>query len=358
MMDHTTGASEALRKEILAFRNARRTAVLGTVGAAGRPLASYAPCVGDDAGHFYVFVSGLSRHTRNLVETGQASLLLLDDEDTDRNTFERRRLAYDCNVVPLPRDAPQWDRILDRFGALFGDVVQTLRELGDFQLFRLTPQSGTYVRGFGQAFAVADDALTEVQHIGPRAGRPAPLTPVNSAAEVLSFWYSERIRPQWFRSTPELDQEIREHFLATYRAAAGGTLDHWKQTPSGALALVIALDQFPPHIFRGRLEALATAAQARGVAVEAIANGFDRELTGEQKAFLYMPLMHSEDLADQDRAVDLFEGAGLDDHLKWARHHRELIRRFGRFPHRNAIVGRESTPEEIAYLRSEEAFRG
>jgi uncharacterized protein (DUF924 family) len=124
------------------------------------------------------------------------------------------------------------------------------------------------------------------------------------------------------------------------------------------LALVIVLDQFPLNMFRGQRESFATEAAAREAAVQAIAWGFDQSLTDEQKAFLYLPFMHSEDLADQDRAVALYEGAGLENSLKWARHHRELIRRFGRFPHRNAILGRPSTPEELAYLGSAGAFKG
>jgi uncharacterized protein (DUF924 family) len=111
-------------------------------------------------------------------------------------------------------------------------------------------------------------------------------------------------------------------------------------------------------MFRGRPEAFAADDQARQVALEAIARGFDQPLSGEQKAFLYLPLMHSEKMADQDRAVELYQRAGLEESLKWARHHQDLIRRFGRFPHRNAILDRESTPEEVAYLNSDEAFRG
>ncbi len=176
--------------------------------------------------------------------------------------------------------------------------------------------------------------------------------------EILSFWCSERVQPLWFRSTPEFDRELRKRFLATWQAAAAGELDSWGESAKGALALVIVLDQFPLNMFRGEARSFSSAEQALEVAAGAVAGGLDRELTPPCLAFLYLPFMHSENLADQDRSVALFEGAGLDENLRFARHHRELIRRFGRFPHRNAILGRPSTPEEQAYLASKEAFLG
>jgi len=181
---------------------------------------------------------------------------------------------------------------------------------------------------------------------------------IKTVWDVLDFWFSERVRPLWFNSTPAFDRELTERFLTTYQAAAAGALDGWAATPEGALALVIVLDQFPLNMFRGRPESFATEAHARDVARRAIDNGFDQSLSGEQKGFLYLPFMHSEELRDQDRSVELYEKAGLEDSLRWARHHRELIRRFGRFPHRNAILGRESTPQEREYLASKDAFLG
>jgi len=185
-----------------------------------------------------------------------------------------------------------------------------------------------------------------------------PTTPVPDSDEVLAFWFAESSKPLWFDSTPEFDQTLRERFAATYRAAAAGALADWEDTPSGALALVIALDQFPLNMFRGEPESFTHATAARSVADRAIARGFDKALTAEQRLFLYLPFMHGESLADQDRSVLLFERLGSNGSLRFARHHRDLIRRFGRFPHRNAILGRESTPEEIAYLASPEAFHG
>lgn len=176
--------------------------------------------------------------------------------------------------------------------------------------------------------------------------------------DVLAFWFSESVKPLWFRSTPEFDDELRERFLDTWRAAAAGELDHWRESAEGALALVIVLDQFPLNMFRGRAEGFSTEAKALEVAAEAVANGRDKALDGARLAFLYMPFMHSENSDDQDRSVALFDAAGLKDNLRFARHHRELIRRFGRFPHRNAILGRASTDEELAYLASKEAFLG
>lgn len=176
--------------------------------------------------------------------------------------------------------------------------------------------------------------------------------------EVLALWFSARVRPLWFRSTPEFDAELRARFLGLHAAAAAGALKSWEQSPEGAVALVIVLDQLPLNMFRGRPEAFATEAAARAVAGRAIDLGLDAALPDEHKLFLYMPYMHSEDPADQDRSVALFERAGLKDTLKWARHHREIVHRFGRFPHRNAIVGRTSTPQELVWLASKQAFHG
>lgn len=175
---------------------------------------------------------------------------------------------------------------------------------------------------------------------------------------VLEFWFADDARERWFRSTPAFDRRVIERFLPVWQAAANGQLSPWETTPEGTVALVIVLDQFPLNMFRGRPESFSTEAQARRIARRALAAGFDHAITDQQKAFLYMPFMHSERLADQEKSVALYEAAGLKDSLKWACHHRELIRRFGRFPHRNAILGRASTPEEIAYLSSDEAFLG
>jgi uncharacterized protein (DUF924 family) len=176
--------------------------------------------------------------------------------------------------------------------------------------------------------------------------------------DVLAFWFGDGMAGRWFRSTPAIDASIRARFEPLWREAAAGALDHWLEHADGAVALAIVLDQFPLNMFRGRPEAFSTEARAIAVSHRAIARGLDRYLSPERLAFLYMPLMHSERLDDQDLSVRLFEAAGLEENLRFARHHRDLIRRFGRFPHRNAILGRTSTPEEQAYLASDEAFTG
>ncbi|MGB5438628.1 MAG: DUF924 family protein [Gammaproteobacteria bacterium] len=177
-----------------------------------------------------------------------------------------------------------------------------------------------------------------------------------TADDILEFWFSEESRARWFASTPEYDRLVKDRFEATWRQACNGELDDWEETAAGALALVIVLDQFPLNMFRNQAESFSSEEQSRQVARRAIGNGFDIELADEYMAFFYLPFMHSESLADQDRSVMLFETAGLEDNLKWARSHREIIRRFGRFPHRNKILGRESTPEEIEWLNSEAGF--
>ncbi len=185
-----------------------------------------------------------------------------------------------------------------------------------------------------------------------------PTATIAHPAEVLTFWFAETARPLWFAATPDFDEQLRARFLATYRTAAAGRLTDWESTAEGALALVIVLDQFPLNLFRGQPESFATEAAARVVADGAIARGFDQALPPEQRQFLYLPFMHSEALADQERSVRLYQQPGLEDSLRFARHHHALILRFGCFPHRNAILGRASTAEELAYLASPEAFHG
>lgn len=175
---------------------------------------------------------------------------------------------------------------------------------------------------------------------------------------LLELWFSERAAKLWFRSTPAFDRELRERFEGVVRAALRGELDDWADSPRGALALVIVLDQLPLNIYRGTPESFAGEQKARTIAAAAIARGWDQGLSDKQKAFLYLPFMHSENLADQERSVALYEAAGLSDNLRFARHHRSIIERFGRFPHRNAILDRESTSQERAWLNSKEAFHG
>lgn len=177
-----------------------------------------------------------------------------------------------------------------------------------------------------------------------------------SPDRVTDFWFSPGMEKHWFNSTPELDQRMRADFQALWRLGRDGRLAGWEQDADGALALVILLDQFPLNMFRGQPESFSTEAASREVAERAIDEGFDQVLDRTRQPFMYMPFMHSESLADQERSVRLFERAGLTDNLRFARHHRDIVARFGRFPHRNAILGRESTPEEIAWLASPDGF--
>lgn len=182
--------------------------------------------------------------------------------------------------------------------------------------------------------------------------------PTAECRELLDYWYAPAMHSHWFNSTPALDEEIRKHFEGLWQRAAAGDLDHWIGSPECALALVIVLDQLPLNMYRGRPEAFSTEARAIAVAKQAIERGRDAQIEKDRLQFLYMPLMHSEDLVDQDLCVALFSQAGLADNLRFAEHHRDIIRRFGRFPHRNTILGRPSRPEEIDYLTSPGAFQG
>jgi uncharacterized protein (DUF924 family) len=172
---------------------------------------------------------------------------------------------------------------------------------------------------------------------------------VTAPAEVLAFWRAAGPK-KWFAKDDAFDADIRTQFLSTYEAAAAGQLADWEATPEGALALVIVLDQFPRNMFRRDARAFAADATARGIADRAIARGFDMQVSAEDRAFLYLPFEHSEAQADQDRCVALFRAMGNADLLRWAELHAEIIRRFGRFPHRNAVLGRMTTPAEQAYL--------
>lgn len=177
------------------------------------------------------------------------------------------------------------------------------------------------------------------------------------AEEIVDFWFSEATRPYWYNATPEFDAQLNASFGELMRAARAGKLADWSHTARGALALVILLDQFPRNIHRGTPESFASDAAARTVATQALAAGLDAEVDEQQRAFFYLPFMHSEQLTDQDRCVALCEKLGAEETVKYARLHRDLIVRFGRFPHRNRILNRESSAAELDYLASEDAFQ-
>ena len=174
------------------------------------------------------------------------------------------------------------------------------------------------------------------------------LAPAPRALDVIQFWIDAG-PARWFAKDPEFDRTFRDRFLADHESAARGELMHWQSTPDGALALVILLDQFPRNAFRGTRRMYDTDAMARRVASTAFAAGYDRLISPSLQTFLLLPYAHSEDLADQERAVALARRIS-DNDLAHAEHHRDIVRRFGRFPHRNRILGRESTSEEQRYL--------
>ncbi|WP_245615799.1 DUF924 family protein [Andreprevotia chitinilytica] len=186
-----------------------------------------------------------------------------------------------------------------------------------------------------------------------KSGRTAVVNP----EDVLTFWFGPpplATRPVWFQRDDAFDATIRRRFLTTLEAAGRGECAHWAQSAHGALALVIVLDQFPRNLYRGEANAFAFDAQAREVANTAIAANHPTKLTPLEQLFLYLPFEHSEQLADQERAVALMahwqDNADLAGFYHYAVMHRAVISRFGRFPHRNAALGRASTDEERAYL--------
>lgn len=182
---------------------------------------------------------------------------------------------------------------------------------------------------------------------------------------ILSFWFEEgtapglcEFRPVWFESTPEFDRQIDERFRSTFERAAVGGLDHLAGCAPGSLALVIALDQFPRNLFRSGPRAFATDEKAKSVAIAAIDKGYDQAMTLLQRIFLYLPIQHSEILQDQVLSIQLFDSLGEAKVFHFiqgaARRHMEIIERFGRFPHRNAALNRESTEEEEQFLANPE----
>ena len=165
--------------------------------------------------------------------------------------------------------------------------------------------------------------------------------------EVLEFWFS--LRPeQWWKADPELDEEIRSRFLDLWEEQSGRPVSDFLGSAEEATAAVILFDQLPRNMFRGHADQFATDHMALGIASDAVDGGLDEELTSQQRGFLYMPFQHSEDLHDQQRSVALFTALGDDYQLGFARKHLEVIERFGRFPHRNPILGRAPRPDEVA----------
>ena len=173
---------------------------------------------------------------------------------------------------------------------------------------------------------------------------------LTSADALLDFWFRELTPAQWFRKDDALDAHIHERFRDTHREAAAGELWQWRGSAAGRLAEILVLDQFSRNLYRDRPQAFAQDATALVLAQEAVAQGADRELDVTQRVFLYMPYMHSESLKVHDEALRLFDQPGMEESLRFEHRHRDILLRFGRYPHRNAILGRDSTPEEEAFL--------
>ena len=200
-----------------------------------------------------------------------------------------------------------------------------------------------------QPAAASREAFVEQEFHAGRdfQSRNAEATPV-TAAEVVEFW--RQAGPEmWYAKDADFDRRFRDAFLDTHEAAARGELDGWLATPEGTLALLLLLDQFPRNSFRGTPRMYATDAAARRIAAAAVEAGRDQRMPRELRNFFYLPFGHSEDLADQDRSVALCHHLGPPD-SEHSERHRDIIRRFGRFPHRNSILGRKMTQEEQAFL--------
>lgn len=171
----------------------------------------------------------------------------------------------------------------------------------------------------------------------------------DEARRVVAFW-REAGPARWFTRDAAFDAECETRFLETHLRAARGELDEWMHDAPGALALVLLVDQIPRNVFRGSAHAWATDGLARRHADRALAAGFDEAVDPALRVFFYLPFVHSESLADHERALELHRRLPGPDADRWARHHHAIIERFGRFPHRNALLGRETTPEEQAFL--------
>ena len=173
---------------------------------------------------------------------------------------------------------------------------------------------------------------------------------------VLDFWFAPGMEKKWFERSDEIDHEIRTRFGALYERARRGELDGWAETREGALALTIVLDQFPRNMFRGSPRAFESDHHARMLCRKVLAEGFDQESTFEERLFLYLPLEHSESMRDQKDSLKMYTALGNAEILDYALQHHDIIARFGCFPHRNHVIGRETTPEEAEFLKTHKGF--
>ena len=174
--------------------------------------------------------------------------------------------------------------------------------------------------------------------------------PITTPEAVLAYWFDPLTKPKWFKGGDAFDVEVRARLGLLYERAAEGALDGWAVETTGLLALVILFDQVPRNIHRGTPRAFATDPQAMALARLAVDQGQDEALSLDERVFLYLPFEHAEDLAEQERSVALFRALGDANYLDYAIRHKDVIARFGRFPHRNTILGRASTAEETVFL--------
>jgi len=184
-----------------------------------------------------------------------------------------------------------------------------------------------------------------------------------AATDVLAFWFGapddparDQPRPEWFRKDDAFDLHVRQRFGALIERGLTGALDAWAADPQGAVAQIVVLDQFTRNAFRGTARAFTGDSRALEAARALVSRGADRALPGVQRQFVYLPFEHAEDLATQDESIRLFAALAHDepalaDLLGWAERHRDIIVKFGRFPHRNELLGRASTPDELAFLQ-------
>jgi uncharacterized protein (DUF924 family) len=180
----------------------------------------------------------------------------------------------------------------------------------------------------------------------------------DTQSEIIHFWFEELEPQQWFQQSDSVDDEIKERFAVTHEMAADGLCNHWAIDAEGSLALILVLDQFPRHMYRGSPKSFASDERALLIAKQAIHKGFDQVLEPVKRGFLYLPFQHSETLSDQKKSVELFGAMARDNPAgdMYAKRHLVPIELFGRFPHRNAVLGRESTEEEIEFLKTHKGF--
>jgi len=293
------------------------------------------------------------------------------------NTDNRKRLPIETGElfagVPALLDAERFDTLVETDGLRLERIVSTgqttpagewFDQDRDEWVVLLAGAAELLFEGEGGPRTLAPgDWLRIPAHVRHRVTRTDPDQPTVWLAlhyraptrdpeidRVLSFWFDELRPEQWFTVDETVDERVLERFGPLHRRLAAGVPPEWEQTPEGCLAAVIILDQFPRNMFRGDPRAFATDAAALALADRAIGRGFDRALTAARRKFLYMPFQHSENAADQARSVDLFAALGDPQTLDFAKRHKEIVDRFGRFPHRNTVLGRVSTEEELAFL--------